>query len=173
MVIARRRSGAAATTRLRRGDGPRDFGPPVTDLGTVLPRCRREGADDAIGNPRIAVDDRVGERVPGRLEREHGIGARVIDLRWIAPLPIDDVLDHARAVGKLLVVDECRRSGNVSEALAAAVLDAETPCRFMRVNAADSFVPLGDAANLVLVSEQEILDAAVKLARVKGYSPSQ
>jgi 2-oxoisovalerate dehydrogenase E1 component len=102
-------------------------------------------------------------RVAERLQRERGIAARVIDLRWIVPLPIGEVLAHAGAVGKLLVVDECRRSGNVSEALAAAVLDSQTRCRFQRVTAADSFVPLGDAANLVLVSEEEIWTAALKL----------
>jgi len=107
-------------------------------------------------------------RVAVRLEREHEISARVIDLRWIAPLPLDDVLTHVRAVGKVLVVDECRRSGNVSEALAAAVLDTNTPCRFMRVTSADSFVPLGDAANLVLLSEDEILAAALALAQTSG-----
>jgi 2-oxoisovalerate dehydrogenase E1 component len=106
-------------------------------------------------------------RAAARLEREHGVRARVIDLRWIAPLPIDDVLAHARAVGKLLVVDECRRSGNVSEAVAAAILDTDTSCRFMRVNSADSFVPLGDAANLVLVSEEEIFHGALALAQAK------
>jgi 2-oxoisovalerate dehydrogenase E1 component len=37
------------------------------------------------------------------------------------------------------------------------------PVRFARVTAADSFVPLGDAANLVLVSEAEIEAAALKL----------
>jgi 2-oxoisovalerate dehydrogenase E1 component len=33
-----------------------------------------------------------------------------------------------------------------------------------RVAAADSFIPLGDAANLVLVSVDEIVDAASQLA---------
>jgi 2-oxoisovalerate dehydrogenase E1 component len=112
-------------------------------------------------------------RAAARLEREHGISARVLDLRWLAPLPIDDVLEQARAVGKLLVADECRRSGNVSEALAGAILDADVPCRFMRVNSADSFIPLGDAANLVLLSEDEIFEAALTLARTKGHSRSQ
>jgi 2-oxoisovalerate dehydrogenase E1 component len=133
-----------------------------------LPRARVycEGATDLV----IATYGNgvwMSLRVAKRLEREHGISARVLDLRWIAPLPLDDVLAHARAVGRLLVVDECRRSGNVSEALAAAVLDSDTPCRFMRVSAADSFIPLGDAAQLVLVSEDEILAHALTLARTK------
>jgi 2-oxoisovalerate dehydrogenase E1 component len=155
-------------------DGDGAWLAPASNGQTEWGRARvyREGAADLV----IATYGNglwMSLRVATRLEREHGISVRVIDLRWIAPLPIDDVLTHARAVGKLLVVDECRRSGNVSEALAAAVLDTDTPCRFMRVNSADSFIPLGDAANLVLVSEEEILEAALKLARGKGDSPSQ
>jgi 2-oxoisovalerate dehydrogenase E1 component len=104
-------------------------------------------------------------RTARRLAAETGIHARVLDLRWIAPLPIDDVITHARECGKLLVVDECRRSGSPSEALAASVLDAELPVRFARVASADSYIPLGDAAKLVLVSEEEIFAAAKALAR--------
>jgi 2-oxoisovalerate dehydrogenase E1 component len=90
---------------------------------------------------------------------------RVLDLRWLAPLPTGDVVAHARACGRLLVVDECRRTGNVSEAIAAAMMDAGTAAtvRWARVAAADSFIPLGDAANLVLVDEDEIFAAAARL----------
>jgi 2-oxoisovalerate dehydrogenase E1 component len=100
-----------------------------------------------------------------RLFRVHGLAARVLDLRWLSPLPLEDVLSHARATGRLLVADECRRSGNVSEALAAAVLDAGLSVRFARVTSADSFIPLGDAANLVLLSADEIVAAALRLCR--------
>jgi 2-oxoisovalerate dehydrogenase E1 component len=91
------------------------------------------------------------------------IEARVLDLRWIAPLPSADVLEQARATGRVLIVDECRHSGNVSEGLAALLLDAgqRGPCR--RVTSADCFIPLGDAANQVLVSEAEIVEAAREL----------
>jgi 2-oxoisovalerate dehydrogenase E1 component len=160
------------TKDLGDGDGAWLAHPPAGKAEWPKARVYREGAADlAIATYGNGVW--MSLRVAARLEREHGIAARVIDLRWIAPLPVDDVLAHARAVGKLLVVDECRRSGNVSEALAAAVLDSGTPCRFMRVNSADSFIPLGDAANLVLVSEDEIYDAALKIVGKKGHSPAQ
>jgi 2-oxoisovalerate dehydrogenase E1 component len=73
------------------------------------------------------------------------------------------VLGHAREVGKLLVVDECRLSGCPSAAIAAALLDAADSVRFARVAARDSFIPLGDAARLVLVDEEQILAAARRL----------
>jgi 2-oxoisovalerate dehydrogenase E1 component len=104
-------------------------------------------------------------RAAERLAREHGVLARVLDLRFISPLPVADVLEHAKNVGRLLVADECRRSGSPSEALAAAVLDAGSKISFARVTGADSFVPLGDAARLVLMGEQEIVDAALRLTQ--------
>jgi 2-oxoisovalerate dehydrogenase E1 component len=93
-----------------------------------------------------------------------GLSARVVDLRWLAPLPVDDVLAAARATGRVLVVDETRRTGGVSEGVLAALVDAGFDGRIARVASKDSFVPLGDAARLVLLSEDEIEAAALRLA---------
>src|SRR5262249_35826334 len=105
-------------------------------------------------------------RVQRRLEKE-GIRTRVVDLRWIAPLPEGAILDHARSAAAVLVVDECRRAGNVSEAIAACILDDPEMRRlpFARVTSADSFVPIGRAADLVLAQEGEIARSATRLAR--------
>jgi 2-oxoisovalerate dehydrogenase E1 component len=98
-------------------------------------------------------------RVAARLRTE-GIGVRVVDLRWLAPLPIEDVLAQAQATGRLLVVDEGRASGGVSEGLITGLLEAGYEGRVARVAGDDSFVPLGAAAHLVLVSEDDVEDAA-------------
>jgi 2-oxoisovalerate dehydrogenase E1 component len=97
-----------------------------------------------------------------------GVAARVVDLRWLSPLPESALRAHAAEVGRVLVVDECRRSGNVSEGIAACLFeDPKTRAvRFARVTAADSFIPLADAATLVLPSEAEVLAAARTLARL-------
>lgn len=97
------------------------------------------------------------------LQRSHGIAARTLDLRWLAPLPEADIVAHTLATQTVLVVDECRRSGNVSEAIAALLLDAGFKGRFARVTSADCFIPLGEAAEHVLVSEEAIVSAAVTL----------
>ena len=101
-------------------------------------------------------------RVARRLA-EAGIGARVLDLRWLAPLPVDDLLRDADATGRVLVVDETRRSGGVSEAVITALADAGYGGRTGRVTATDSFIPLGAAAAHVLVSEAGIEKAASDL----------
>jgi 2-oxoisovalerate dehydrogenase E1 component len=106
-------------------------------------------------------------RVARRLERDRGIACRVLDLRWLSPLPVDDLEREARAVGRVLIVDETRRSGGVSEGVIAALIDRGFSGPIARVAAQDSYIPLGAAANHVLVSEAEIERAAIALCDVR------
>jgi 2-oxoisovalerate dehydrogenase E1 component len=102
---------------------------------------------------------RVAKRLANR-----GIACRVIDLRWLAPLPIQAVMTHAQQTGKLLIVDECRRSSGIADTLAIEVVERSGGrIRTARVVAPDTYIPLGDAANLVLVQEPDIEAAALAL----------
>jgi 2-oxoisovalerate dehydrogenase E1 component len=105
---------------------------------------------------------RMALRVARSLEAR-GVAARVLDVRWLAPLPLDDLLRAGAATGRVLVVDETRRTGGVSEGIVTALVDAGFDGQVARVASRDSFIPLGDAANLVLLSEDEIEAAALAL----------
>ena len=105
---------------------------------------------------------RMSLRVAVRLTAE-GYGVRVLDLRWLSPLPVADLVRAAELTGRVLIADETRRSGGVSESVAMALLDAGFTGRIARVASQDSFVPLGAAADLVLLSEADIEEAARKL----------
>ena len=109
-------------------------------------------------------------RVAERLRAE-GIDARVLDLRWLAPLPVDDLLEQAGATGRVLIVDETRRTGGVAEALFTALVEGGFRGPIRRVCGDDSFIPLGDAANLVLVQEADI-DAAARAVCEEEACPS-
>jgi 2-oxoisovalerate dehydrogenase E1 component len=102
---------------------------------------------------------RMSLRAAARLAEE-GIGTRVVDLRWLAPLPVADIFREASATGRVLVVDETRRSGGVGEGVVAGLVDAGYVGVVRRVAAIDSFVPLGPAAREVLVSEDAITQGA-------------
>jgi 2-oxoisovalerate dehydrogenase E1 component len=115
-------------------------------------RCHGDGDDLTIitsGNG-VHLSLRVADRV----------GARVLDLRWLAPLPVDDILLAAEATGRVLVVDETRRTGGISEGVITALVEGGFAGPIARVAAEDSFVPLGDAADLVLVDAERIERAA-------------
>nr|WP_179665754.1 thiamine pyrophosphate-dependent enzyme [Nocardioides panaciterrulae] len=107
---------------------------------------------------------RMSLRVARRLEHA-GIHCRVVDLRWLSPLPVEDLRREAEATGRVLVVDETRKSGGVAESVMATLLDSDYRGLLSRVAGADTYIPLGDAAELVLVSEDEIWEAAMAIGR--------
>jgi 2-oxoisovalerate dehydrogenase E1 component len=107
---------------------------------------------------------RMSLRAASRLAGD-GIGCRVVDLRWLAPLPAGDLLREASVTGRVLVADETRRTGGVSEGIITALVDAGFSGRVARVASQDSFIPIGDAAATVLLSQQAIEAAARDLLR--------
>ena len=84
----------------------------------------------------------------------------MLDLRWLAPLPVDDLLRAAEATGRVLVADETRHSGGVGEGVITALVETGFAGRMARVASSDSYVPLGDAAATVLLGETQIEAAA-------------
>jgi 2-oxoisovalerate dehydrogenase E1 component len=77
---------------------------------------------------------------------------------------VDDLLAVAAAAGRALVVDETRHGGGVGEGLITALVENGFTGPMSRVSSQDSFVPLGRAANHVLLSEHEIEKAAIALS---------
>jgi 2-oxoisovalerate dehydrogenase E1 component len=103
-------------------------------------------------------------RVAERLRAE-GINARCLDLRWLQPLPIADIVREAKATGRVLVVDECRKTGGMAESIFTAIIEGCPEVEVARVTGADTYIPLGGAANLVLVQEADIEQAARALVK--------
>ena len=150
-------------TRDLHEDGDEQWLATYPDAGVPIGRARTYGDGTDLTILTFANGLRMSLRVARRLEAR-GIGARVVDLRWLAPLPVEDMLREADASGKTLVVDETRRTGGVGEASSRRCSNTATPAPCDRVASADSFIPLGDAALEVLLSEETIEAAAVKLA---------
>jgi 2-oxoisovalerate dehydrogenase E1 component len=97
-----------------------------------------------------------------RLAEEHDLRARVIDLRWLNPLPMDVIRAQAGGVGTVVVVDECRATGGgVAEAIIADLAERKLSKRLRSVRAVDSFVPLGPATAAVLVGVDQIVATGV------------
>jgi 2-oxoisovalerate dehydrogenase E1 component len=125
-------------------------------------RARVHGDGDHLTVVTFGNGVRMSLRVAARLA-ERGVGVRVVDLRWLNPLPTADLVREAGATGRVLIVDETRRSGGVGEGVLAALVDAGYVGAVQRVSAVDTFIPLGHAAKHVLVSEEMIEQAAGSL----------
>ena len=91
-----------------------------------------------------------------------GIEARVIDLRWLSPLPKAALLQAIEGCKQILIVDETRQSGGVAEALMALLTEAtQTP--HARLTARDSFIATGPAYAATMPSADAIVAAAKAL----------
>ncbi|MBA2321048.1 MAG: MFS transporter [Deltaproteobacteria bacterium] len=91
-----------------------------------------------------------------RAARRSGRRIRVIDLRWLLPLPHDALEAHVRQAGRLLVVDECRRHSGIADEVAAEMAQRVPAAEIRMITAPDTYIPLAAAANLVLVQEADI-----------------
>jgi 2-oxoisovalerate dehydrogenase E1 component len=88
-----------------------------------------------------------------------GLSTRIIDLRWLSPLPKAALTEAVRGCAHVLVVDETRHSGGVAEALMAHLAET-SPARIARLTAEDSFIATGPAYAATLPSRDSIVAAA-------------
>ncbi|NCO19951.1 MAG: hypothetical protein GW900_07910 [Gammaproteobacteria bacterium] len=101
------------------------------------------------------------------LEQIDGEQGRVLDLRWLKPLNVDAVALHAGQCKRILVLDEGRPDGGIGEAIVTALVErglAGRPIR--RITGKDCYIPLGDAAKLMLPDQAEVLATARQLMGV-------
>jgi 2-oxoisovalerate dehydrogenase E1 component len=97
--------------------------------------------------------------------RASGIDLRIIDLRWLHPLNDRAIVEAVADCRKILIVDESRRSGSLSEKLMTLLTEAGRGDVVSRITAEDCFIPLGPAAELVLPSKASIINAALHAVR--------
>ena len=111
------------------------------------------------------------------LREKLGLGIRIIDLRWIAPINWDALMREVEKVPRVLIVEECRKTGSLSEALVAGIverwndgarsgIDRARAAIFPKIKvvaADDCFIPLGPAAAAGLPKKAEIVAAALAM----------
>lgn len=93
-----------------------------------------------------------------------GIKTRIIDTRWLSPLPKDALLAATAGCKNILIVDETRHSGGVAEAL-MALFHEGPPTNLARLTAQDSFIATGPAYAATMPSAASITAAAVELCK--------
>ncbi|MGB7430947.1 MAG: thiamine pyrophosphate-dependent enzyme [Ahrensia sp.] len=92
------------------------------------------------------------------------IATRVIDLRWLSPLPEAALVAALDGCSHALIVDETRKTGGISEAL-MAILAEQTDIAHARLAAHDSFIATGPAYAATMPSTDAIIAAVKDLVR--------
>jgi 2-oxoisovalerate dehydrogenase E1 component len=83
----------------------------------------------------------------------------VLDLRWLKPLNREAIAAACGQARRLLIVDEGRRTGSVSEEIVTLLAECAPGVPVRRLVSEDSYIPLGPAAEAVLLTEGEIREA--------------
>ena len=93
----------------------------------------------------------------------NGISTRIVDLRWLSPLPTTALTAALAGCNRVLIVDETRHSGGVAEALMAHVAETAPGLPLARLTAEDSFIATGPAYAASMPSRDAIIAAAQRL----------
>jgi 2-oxoisovalerate dehydrogenase E1 component len=98
------------------------------------------------------------------LQERHCINVKIVDLRWLSPLPAEAILKEAAGAKNILIVDEGRQSGSLSEGLMTLLMErATSSVKIKRITGKDCFIPLGTAWQYLLPSKETIIDAVLAL----------
>src|SRR6056297_1118257 len=85
---------------------------------------------------------------------------------WQPRIYTEAIAEHARLCGAVLVLDEGRPDGGIGEAVVTALVEhgvADRPIK--RVTGVDCYIPLGDAAKLMMPDEARVAEAARALVK--------
>lgn len=100
------------------------------------------------------------------LRDKHGIECKIIDLRWIAPLDKDGLCEEMKNDKNVLIVDECRKTGSLSEGLVAMMVEKMPKLPQIKViSAHDCFITLGVASAAGLPSRDEIIESCLQMVK--------
>ena len=100
------------------------------------------------------------------LKDEQGIDVKIVDLRWLSPLPMEAILREVNGAKRVLIVDEGRRSGSISEGLMTLLMEhASARLIIKRITGEDCFIPQGVAWQYVLPSRDKIVTAIKALLK--------
>ena len=88
-----------------------------------------------------------------------GIATRLVDIRWLSPLPYDALVKAIGPARRVLIVDETRRTGGIAGELAANLAE-RIAAPITRLAAEDSFIATGPAYAATLPSKGGLVAAA-------------
>lgn len=89
---------------------------------------------------------------------------KVIDLRWLSDIDIAKLLKSIGSCDKILVVDECRKTGCHGEwIISQLAIQSPKQLHFKLHAAEDSFIPLGASATSTLPSKESIIENSLEL----------
>jgi len=124
---------------------------------------RRGGTDITIAGVGVTIHRALESAA---ILDQKGCSAEVLDLRTVAPLDTDSLLDSVSKTGRLLAVDEDYRDFGLSGELAATVMESGISAQYDRVCTEETIPYSRDLEDQVLPNTNRIVEAALKLLNI-------
>lgn len=138
--------------------------------GPILPpgrsRLLRRGNDCLI----IAYSRMVPQAltVSDRLLERRGLHLGILDLRTLAPIDWDGVLEAAQRAGKVVIAEECPTGTGVADRIEVRIRRQFPSCHIETVHAKSDFVPFGPDEDRVLPGDIDLEQACLRLTGICG-----
>ena len=101
-------------------------------------------------------------RAAKKIQQQTDKQLRILDLRWLQPLNKTQLTEHADQCARVLIVDEGRQTGSISETIVTTLIEESSHIvPISRITGADSYTPLGKAATKILPSNESITAAGI------------
>ena len=79
-------------------------------------------------------------------------------------MPIDNIIKKIKNDSHVLIVDECRETGSMSEELITKLVEKmDTLPKIKRLTGHDTYIPLGTSWQHVLPNKERIVESVLKL----------
>ena len=156
---------------------------PKGALGPVLPARSTDNGLDVlvdVDSPDVlvvsigafaAMSIDVAERL-----RAQGIGARVVDPRWVKPLP-PAIVDESRRVRMVVVIEDGIRTGGVGAAVSQLLRDSDVDVPVRNIGIPERFLDQGKRAEVLIdcgLTAQDISRQVVEaVARSHAHEPGR
>jgi 2-oxoisovalerate dehydrogenase E1 component len=138
------------------------YTPPEKDNAVAIGEVGVYGQGDELCIISYANGYYLSRQAAKILEEQYGVKLRVIDLRWLSPLPEQSLLAAIKPCKNILIVDECRHTGSLSESLFSLLSEKSgAGVKIKRLSALDSFIPLGRVATVTMPSRDDIIDESL------------
>ncbi len=120
------------------------------DGGTQASCIIREGSDFTIITYGIMVNNAM---EAADILEEQGISVEILKLGYIKPLDIEAVERAAEHTGRLLVLEDCLKSGGIGEKIASLLMERGVKVKsYLQINLGDSFITHGCVDELMKLS---------------------
>ena len=146
------------------GDGKWSFAYPKLTEQIAVGESRKYGNGKALTILSYGNGLYLSLQAKKEIEKKINKKIQVIDLCWLSEINGGELLKLIGQSNKVLIVDECRKSGCYGEGIMTDLVSASKKPIQIKLHAAmDSFVPLGKGATSTLPSKDSITETALKL----------